>query len=105
MMFFQENIYLNPFWMMRFETMKQEIISQIMRSLKQNTAMQPCTLDDICRQHGLSVYVEFYGVLVLRASTIAERMTQSYFRRVSGLFRGGEVKTCLKTKITFFFLS
>lgn len=65
-------------------------------------AMQPCTVDDICGRRGLSVYVEFYGVLALQGSTIVEWTTQSYFRRVSGLLRGSEVKTCLKTKITFF---
>lgn len=64
--------------------------------------MQPCTIDDICGRHGLSVYFGFYGVLVLRGSTIVECMTQSYFPRVSGLLRGGEVKTCLKTKKNFF---
>lgn len=65
--------------------------------------MQPCTIDDICGRHGLSVYVGFYGILVLRGSTIVECMTQSYFPRVPGLLRGGEVKTCLKTKKNFFF--
>lgn len=64
--------------------------------------MQPCTIDDICGWHGLSVYVGFYGDLVLRGSTIVECMTQSYFPRVCGLLRGGEVKTCLKTKKNFF---
>lgn len=53
-MFSEESILSQSFWMMRFGTMKSEIISWVvMRSLKCKTARQPCTFNDICGQQWL----------------------------------------------------